>query len=346
MRFYAELVIYIILIINICRVYVFKRVKQDSLAILAPLALLLSVLYFFAYGLSPFAIQVFGLSLIVVITNAHALWRMKDHLFIDHYSNVMKICCGINLILIIASFIFSIANRPALLSNKDLNITVKTDIYQGSFRSGFSEPEVFDEHTLFVSEYRSNMVQINPKNVVVFIPDPRGDTEAYVPYLQILAGKGYTVCTADFYTNDCDWGYEAKFLKQSRSYHLNRQSILQPQEFKKMEKTYMYNVKRGCEALLPMLRNKYGYQCKFFFVSDGISSKVVEEFVKGKEDLVSGTFFLETIPEYKTSGYGCVEMTEPFIAKKLGIKKDSEGFITNYLVLKTSNSIIDAWSNF
>lgn len=345
MRFYAELVIYIVLLINICRVFIIKRVKQDSLAILAPLSVLLSILYFFAYGLSVFAIQLAGLCLITLVLNLHALWRMKDHLFLDHYSSMMKACCGINLILILASLVFSFVNRPAMVSSKDLNITVKTDVYQGGFRTGFSEPEVFDEHNLFVYEYRSNMVQMNPKNVVVFIPDPRGETEAYIPYLQLLAGNGYTVCTADFYTNDCDWGFDTKFLKQTRSYHLNKNSIIHPEKFKAMEKTYMYNVKMSCEALLPMLRAKYGYQCKFFFVSDGLSSKVVQKFIKGKEDIVSGSFFLETIPEYKTSGYGCVEMTEPFIAKKLGVKKDSEGFITKYLVLKTSNSIIDAWSN-
>lgn len=345
MRFYAELIIYFILIINISRVFIIKRVKQDSLVILAPLGLLLAFLYFIAYGLSVFCFQLAVLCLLTLILNAHALWRMKDHLFIDHYSPVMKVSCAIVLITSISCLVFSFINRPVTLSNKDLDITVKEQVYEGGFRSGFKEPEVFSQRTLFIKEYRSNMVQPNPKNVVVFIPDVRGDTENYEPYLQLLASSGYTVCTADFFTKDCEWSYETNFLKQTRSYHLTKKSIESPAEFKKMEGKIAYNTKQGLQALTPFLKSMYGSNCKFFFVSDGISSKVVQDYVKGKNDLVSGTFFLDSIPEYKTSGYGCVEMTEPFVAKKLGIKKDKDGFITKYLVLKTSASIIDAWSD-
>ena len=57
--------------------------------------------------------------------------------------------------------------------------------------------------------YKSNLVLDNPKNVVVFVSDKRGDSAAYKPYLQLLAANGYTVCTFDFYTEDCQWDYES-----------------------------------------------------------------------------------------------------------------------------------------
>lgn len=346
MRFYAELVIYIIMLINVLRVFIIKRVKQDALVILAPLSLLLSIAYLFAYELSVFSIQTLVLSIIVFVLNIHALWRKKDKLFVDYYSTIMKVLCGIATILIVTSMVFSFIDRPVSLNNKKLNITVNTTAYEGSFRTGFKEPEIFSERSLFITEYRSNMVQTNPKNVVVFIPDVRGDSTNYVPYLQLLASNGYTVCTADFFTSDCDWGYQTKFLKTTRSFNLTRKSIKFPDEYKKYEKTFAYNVKLGCETLLPMLIEKYGSDCKFFFVADGIASSVVKEFTNDKWAVISGTFYLDSIPEFNTSGYGCVEMTEPFVARRLGYKRDKDGFYTKYLVLKTSNSIIDAWSNF
>lgn len=344
MRFYSELVIYCILIINTARVFLNKSVKQDSLVILAPLSLLLSVMMFFAYGFSVFCIQLFSLSVIVVLLNFPAFIRNRSKLFIDYYSIPMKISCGISLFLILLSLGFSFVNREVTVNSNKINISERKITYSGSFRNGFDEPETFSKRTGYFYEYKSNLVLDNPENVVVFISDKRGDSAAYKPYLQLLAANGYTVCTFDFYTEDCQWDYETYSYKITRAYHLIKESLKNPDTFEKNKAAYTYNVYLECTAMLPLLQNIYGKDCKFFFVSDGIASEGVRRMTQEHPQYMTGTFYLNSIPEFTTSGYGCVEMTDPYLAKKLGEKRDKHGFITKYLVLKTTNAIRDAWS--
>lgn len=345
MEFYSELVIYCILIINTTRVFLNKSVKQDSLVILAPLALVLSVMNCFAHGLSLIAMQLIALSFLIVCLNIPAFIRNRSKLFIDYYSITMKISCGISLFLILMSLVFCFINRDVTLSNKKNNITERSLVYEGSFRNGFSEPQIFSKRTAYFYEYKSNVVVDSSKNVVVFVSDKRGDSAAYKPYLQLLAAKGYTVCTFDFYTEDTNWGYTSDFYKTTRSYHLTHESLNSPEKFQENLSSYKYNVYLECNAMVPLLQSIYGSDCKYFFVSDGFASDSVRKFLLEKPELSTGSFFLETIPEFTNSGYGCVEMTNPLIAKKLGEKRDKLGFITKYLVLKTSNAIREAWSN-
>ncbi|MCQ2589451.1 MAG: hypothetical protein MJ179_03410 [Treponema sp.] len=344
MKFYSELVIYCILIINTARVFLNKSVKQDSLVILAPVAFILSITQFVAYGHSIKALQLLGLSILIVFLNVPAFIRNRSKLFIDYYSIPMKISCGISLFLILLSLGFNIANREVTVSSEKLNISEKKIYYEGSFRNGFTEPEIFSERTAYFYEYKSNLVLDSNKNVVVFVSDKRGDSAAYKPYLQLLAANGYTVCTFDFYTEDCNWNYETYSVKMTRPYHLAKESVNNPEIYRKNEPAYKYNVYMECNAMLPMLLSIYGKDCKFFFVADGMADDGVRKLTQEHPQYMSGTFYLDSIPEYKTAGYGCVEMTNPYLAKRLGEKRDKDGFITKYLVLKTSNAIRDAWS--
>ena len=71
----------------------------------------------------------------------------------------------------------------------------------------------------------------------------------------------------------------------------------------------------------------------------------LSDFVKTNQNQIIGTFCLDSVSEYKTSGYGCVEQTDPFLAKILGTKKESDLFITKYLVLRTNQAIQTAIKN-
>lgn len=345
MRFYAELVIYCILIINTARVFLNKSVKHDSLVILAPMAIILAVVNCFAYGISLFEMQLVLLSIVVFLLNIPSFIRNRNKLFIDYYSIPMKISCGIASFLILLSLVFCFINREVTIDIKKSNISERSIAYEGSFRNGFMEPEIFSQRTAFFHEYKSNLIIDSSKNVVVFVSDKRGDSAAYKPYLQLLAANGYTVCTFDFYTDDCNWNYQSKSYKTTRSYHLTNESLNKPDVFSKNLDGYKYNVYVECNGMLPLLQEIYGKDCKYFFISDGFSSESVRRLVAENPELSTGSFYLDSIPEYKTTGYGCVEMTNPLVAKKLGEKRDKHGFITKYLVLKTSNAIRDAWSS-
>lgn len=344
MKFYSELIIYCLLVINTSRVFFNRTVKHDSLVILAPLAFVLSLLSCYANGLSFYGILLVVLSFGIVILNFPAFLRNTGKLFLDTFSIKMKVSCGISLFLILLSFVFCFINREVVLDNKKLNISERTICYEGSFKTGFREPEIFSKRTAYFHEYKSNLVLDGLQNVVVFVSDKRGDSAAYKPYLQLLAANGYTVCTFDFYNDDISWGYSSHFLEATRAYYLSNESLHNEKKFSENSERYKYNVYLECKAMLPLLQDIYGQKCKYFFVSDGLSSESVKKFLAENQNLSSGNFYLESISEYTTSGYGCVEMTNPFIANKLNVKRDKHGFITRYLVLKTSAAIRDAWS--
>ena len=63
------------------------------------------------------------------------------------------------------------------------------------------------------------------------------------------------------------------------------------------------------------------------------------DFMKSKPKNVIGTFALDSVPEFKTPGYGCVEQTDPFLAYILGAKKDTELTAPKLLALKTKHEI-------
>lgn len=341
MRFYAEFVIYLLLLINVLRVFVIKRVKQDSLSILAIIAFLFSFCYFFAFGLSVFFIHLITVSLYVLCINIHAFWRIQDRLFIDRFSITMKVFCAIAVFLIGGVFIFSYIKRPYNLSQKELKLKTTKINYEGDLQTGFSKVRTFKNPTMTLTEFTLMNETNTKKPVVIFIPDIRGDCSSYLPYLQLLSTKGYTVCISDFYLKDCYWGVKTKFLKQTRKYKLTKMTLQNPQEFSALEDIFVLNIRKICDLLMPVLKEHYGDKTEFFFISDGISSVAVEEFRKERPEIY-GTFYLDSIKEFRTSRFGFLEMTDPYFAKKMDVKKDKDGFITKYLVLKSNDRIIEA----
>ena len=106
MKFYGELLVYFLLLLNVCRVFVLKRVKQDSMIIIPPVCMVLAGLLIYAYGISETGLQVMAMSVLVFIVNLHATLRSIQKLFLDHFSIAMIAGCAICAICIIVSVVF------------------------------------------------------------------------------------------------------------------------------------------------------------------------------------------------------------------------------------------------
>lgn len=341
MRAFGQIIIYLFIILNASRVFFSKHIKKDSMVILAPLSCVLAFLNILAYGLHGISIQLFAIASLSVVINIHALLRYSEKLFIDRFSLVMKGFCAVIILFSIISGIFLLANSPVEVKRKSLKIKVTNSYYEGSFRNGFTSAEIFSKKTAYFTEYRKTTIGNNPRNVIVFVADKRGDSPAYKPYLELLANNGFIVCTCDFYTDDSEWGI-LNNDRIRRSFELTQKS-LKEDPYKDNRTKYEYNVTNECKALLPILEEHYGQNCTYFFVADGIASKPVKEFVASLGEKVCGSFYLDTIPEFTTTGYGCIDMTNPFIAHKLDVKKDKTAFIPKYLAKKTTEAIYEAW---
>ena len=90
MKFYGELLVIILLLVANGRILFIKNAKKDSLVMLSPFAFLLSIIQILNWGVDIVTLLTLVLSILVLLSNFHALFRYSERLYIDHYSILMK----------------------------------------------------------------------------------------------------------------------------------------------------------------------------------------------------------------------------------------------------------------
>lgn len=328
MKFYAELLIFVLLFLTNARILFTKRARRDSLVNLAPLSFILSILIIFAWNIDVFTILCLLLSLIVLLSNFHALLRFSSHLYIDHYSNLMKIWAHFTNILSLAALVFTIFFAPVETLPGKSGATNKLYKYDGSFKTGFYSAETFSKTTCYFHEFKKTEDIKNPEvktekdNIIIFFPDKRGDTIAYEPFLNLLAAEGYTVYSADFYSSDCKWLHSVCDAKILRRFAMVCGSYFNNQTFMSQREFYTYNSTQEINAVLNILKDDFNLSEKVFLVSDVMANTAIEDYFNSNSEKVAGIFNFDSILSYETKGYGCIEQTDPLLAYALGFKKD------------------------
>ena len=54
-----------------------------------------------------------------------------------------------------------------------------------------------------------------------------------------------------------------------------------------------------------------------------MGNTAIKDLYKNDADTIKGILSIDSVSEYKTAGYGCVEQTDPLLARLLGFKADS-----------------------
>lgn len=339
MKFYGELLIFLLLFITNIRVFFVSHVRRDPLVVLAPLVFALSILQIIACGIDAFTILGFILSFLVFISNFHAMFRYSERLYIDHYSIVMKCWAAITVILSIIAMTGLCIFAPVELKNTNLGVEETSTRYKGSFRAGFEPASIINTSNAVFYEFSpaAPLGQEKPdsKEIILFIPDKRGDTAHYRPYLQLLAKEGYTVCSADFYADDLKWLHSIGDTKVLRRLFCVFSSCTRNQQFMSQREFYAFNITQEYKALLDMMKDTYGYNTKFYLISDVMGNIAIKDIYKTNSNNLKGIFSIDSISEYKTAGYGCIEQTDPLLALYLGLKTDSSLATPKKLVEET-----------
>ena len=336
-----SLTLLILLVIN-SRVLYLHHVKRDSIVMLAPLGLVLSLLLVLAWGINYFNLVIIALALFTIIINIRAMLRYSEKLFLDIYSLMMKIGSITLTVIIIALFLFSIITHPVNQNNKKLNIEINTERLEGNFRTGFSKQKAFSKANIILTEI-SPLGEKLSNHVILFIPDVRGDSAAYMPFLKLLASNSFTVLTADFYTNDCNWFTGIKNTRICRNFFIQDEYFNMNENFKKNQNDYIYNYYMETEQLVKTARERYGKDCNFFLIGDSLSGRAVKQFAERNSSSISGSFNLEAISEYKAAGFGMVEQTDFITAKRLNLKRDKNCTTPNLLVTQTLPEIYNSF---
>ena len=377
MKFYGELLIFVLLFVTNIRVFFVDSAKKDSLAALAPITFILSILQIAAWGLGVFTALGLIISFLVLLSNFHALFRYGEKLYVDHYSPLMMVWAIFTSILSIGAIVALFIFKPVEINNRKLGIDKTVYKYSGEFRTGFDDAGKFQKVTATLYEYKekeevepihkdesykeeekentlaqtkvevnsekekveeestviqnstTNLVLENGKGIkgneiVLFVPDKRGDTYSYEPLLQLLAKDGYTVVSADFYSKDCKWFHSIFDLKVLRRLGMVVSSRTDKHNFEKQREFYTYNIRLEVKALIKMLKDLYGKDVKIFIISDGMSNTAVSDIVKTNKTNVVGSYSLNSIPEYKTSGYGCIKETAPVLYTSMKLPKEEK----------------------
>ena len=343
MKFYGELLVFVLLFITNLRVFFVQHVRRDPLVVLAPFTFIVAIFQILAWGIDAFTTLGLLIALFVLLSNFHAIFRYIERLYIDHYSPLMKAWAFFTIMISAVALAATIYFAPVESNARSLKISKTQTYYNGSFRSGFEEARAFSTKSLSVWEFAPETAgESDFQDLIVLLsPDKRGDTVNYIPYLEQLALRGLTAYSADFFAEDGQWLHSYGDKKTLRRLVMVIQSVLNRQTFEAQREYYSYNVSQEYEVLVPLLRQRFGNDKKILLVTDFMADIAAEDFAKKNPDLIAGVFKLSDIEEYKSSGYGCIEQTDPLLAMVLGLRRDKSLSVPNLMASKTVEVLND-----
>ncbi len=341
--FLGELLLLLLIIFCTSRIFFTKNASIDSAVFLSPIVFLLSILEIFVWGLNPLLLIVFFLSIVILITNGHALIRLSNRLFVDYYSPVFIVFTVIELLVALFLTACLIFFAPVNYSFKENGIKREKVLLSGTLANGLTESSTVSEK-LNASGilYKYEPIKNSPdadKPIVLFVSSAKAPVSMYEPYLLLLAKKDYQVFACDFYSSDArifNSFADLPYFKRFFSLLLN---FLNPKEFKKIERKEKNLIPKEYSAVTKFLLEKHGKTKKVFFVTDKMNSdsilNVMDEFPENQ----SGFFSLSKISEYKSSGFGFVEQNDIILARYFKVQRDSSLFIPRYVAGKTASEI-------
>ena len=348
MKFYGELLVFVLLFITNLRVFFVHHVRRDPLVVLAPFTFIVAILQILAWGIDIFTVLGLLIALFVLLSNFHAIFRYMERLYVDHYSGLMKVWAVFTIMISAIALAGTIYFAPIEQNSRSMGVAEKITHYKGSFRTGFEEAGPFDTKTMTLYEFspdesqnlKDSATPAEDENLIILLtPDKRGDTEHYKPYLQELAARGVTICSADFFADDGQWLHSFADKKILRRLVMVIQSRVNLKAFEAQREYYSYNVSQEYDVLIPMLRERYGADKKILLISDFMADIAADDFMKKNPELVAGVLKLSSINTYKSAGYGCIEQTDPLLALSMGLSRDLSRATPKMLADKTEEML-------
>src|SRR5574344_576392 len=330
----GELLVVFLLIVSCGRIFFLKYERIDTLAVLAPAAFIIRILQILAWNADIISASLFVLSVLAVLTNIHALSRSAARLYVDHYSPVFIIFSVVVLLASVLSAVVIFKFAPVNVKPSDFGVSETKLRMSGTFESGFTPVTSFERSSADV--YMYTRADGTGKNKTVLVGcDKRGDAANYRPYMILLAKEGYTVLACDFYAEDGHWFTTPADWKYFRRFAMCIEFVSEKTAFMKQKEFYTFGMMREYKAMETIADKLSPGKGKYFLVSDVMGDTAAKELRKQNPRKISGMISLDSVMEYKTPGFGCVEQTAPLAAWYFGCRRDTKLFIPRYLVLQT-----------
>ncbi|WP_428770430.1 hypothetical protein V1L52_00970 [Treponema sp. HNW] len=198
--FIGEIFVLLLLIPVLTRPLFKKQKYADSIVMVSPLCIVLSIVLIVVYGLSWSRIITGAFSILVLLTNMRALQRFGSRLYVDYYSLAFRIAAAVETLLIVCTLVVFFFFRPSVPS-----LYPERTVYTGSFTHGFTAGYgLFRRINLVTYRYGNcdSGKSVQDRPLVVFLPDTYTTAEDSQVRLSACTQKGISVFTGDFYVDD------------------------------------------------------------------------------------------------------------------------------------------------
>ena len=175
--------------------------------------------------------------------------------------------------------------------------------------------------------------------IILFMPKSTASVIHYEPYLLMLAQRGYRVLSADFYSATPRLYSSFGDLRLFRRVYSVLLSLFANERFSALRDDDVQLTILGYEALASLAIAEYGDDVQLFFAIDSISMEQLSVLSATYSQNVIGFFAINRIAEYKTSGYGFIEQSDPLLGTAFGVERDESFFIPRYVAGKTVASL-------
>lgn len=343
-QFLAQILIFSLIAISCTRIFFIDKERIDSLAILPTMAFWVSLFTIFIFGINIVTFFAFLLSVFCCATNLRSFLRLRAQLIVDHYNPGFIFFSVLELLLALGALTLLVLFRPVRFDEKNLEkLTVsekKIEMNVSYLKGSTPKQKTLELKTSDFYIFKPNFTVEGESAIVLFVPGDLSSVNDYESYLAMLAQKGFTVVSADFYSDE--FGFfgskilDSRFLAKSMTnfvYFLDKKTFNE-QKAKNAEK-----VAKKYEMLYDFVRNgwsDFSGTEKIFIVMDDASDNEKEIIFEKFDGKVSAYFAIENVAEYKTSGFGFIEQTNPMIAKTFNLSRDKTFFIPRYVANKTA----------
>lgn len=236
-----------------------------------------------------------------------------------------------------------------LTGNSSGAIRIKDDFFDDFLKGRKTTGNLYVYEPEIPKDDKINSEIYSENPILIFAGTSCGPALNYEPYFLFLAQKGFTVAAADFYTNDTkifEPNLKKGFLKNhadSKSLRYFYAKILKSfdeKTFDEIKKKEITLAPAKYNALSKIAGGLFGLDRKIFYLVDGIDFDTIFSVVEQNKN-AAAFYSLNRIDEYKTSGFGFLEQTDPlFAAAGFGLMRDSSLFIPRYAANKTMENIV------
>lgn len=340
--FFSDLFILILLIFNCGRLFFLKYGKSDCLTVLSPICLVLSIANIIAWNMDIFSVGILIISIFATIINFRALIRFFCGLLVDHYSIAFSISAIITLLVSLAETVVLLIYTPSVTNLYDYDVKETTIRLSGNFTRGFQEAEALEPASGIVKIYESEDNTCSRNQIIMMLPDKRSEFRFYKPYLVLLAQAGYKIYMADFFADDIHWFnsiFDSPIIRRTKmdyDYFENKLRFESEKEF------YTYNSMFEYRALMNFIEKKESTENGLkpvFIISDWMAEDAAVDFIKEAPEKIAGLLKLSELECYESVGFGNVQQEYPYLASKLGLKKDSSRSVPKEMAMRTIDAI-------